>query len=367
MPERGTVIRVLPGNRAVIMSSRCEFKEIRVGSGVKPGDEVVYSPEDVCGRQPPLRAAAMVASFLLFCLIAWSAFQHIASARVYARIAFQINPGLEITLDRSLRVRGASAFDREGEALVKGAALTGLSIDDAVSRIVGFCLRQGYLERGVPNYMAVSLYSPDEAGFGRLLQRLDEKLAQELEGGGVEAYVYYLRVDRAEWRRAQKLRVSPIAYILRERGKIQVGNRATSVSLKNPSLREAASRLAVKIRHSQRKRKVINGAEDALKLLQGGERSYPPKTEVAPETTGRKPPGEPVAGEGGGADAKGASSGQMRGGSPDFREGRRGASSAGVPLSDGEQQANPSKDGHLSKINSESRRSFQGGGWKGEQ
>lgn len=271
MPDRGTVIRVLPGNRAVIMSSRCEFKEIRVGRGVKPGDEVVYSPEDVCGRHRHLRVAAMVASFLLFCLITLSAFQQVASARVYARIAFQINPGLEIGLDRRLRVKDVAAFDDRGESLIKGSEIVGSDLDEAVSEIVRLCLRRGYLDRMTPNYMAVSFYFPGGEDDRGLLQRVDHRLEAELEDNGIETYIYYLRVDRSAWKQAQRTGVSPISYILWKQAKSQGKSYdlRSAVSLRDPGVKELASRLAIRIGHSLRKQGEAGGASGVPDRGQG--------------------------------------------------------------------------------------------------
>lgn len=277
MPERGTVIRVLPGNRAVVMSSRCEFKEIRVGPGVKPGDEVVYSESDVCGRRPLLRAAAMVASFLLVCLLAWSLMEHVASAKVYARVAFQINPALEISVDRGLRVSSASAFDGEGEALLQNVRLKGMLLDDAVSEIVRFSVRRGYLEKGGENYIAVSFCFPGSGDDGELLQRLGARLEGELQGQGVEAYIYYLQGDKRVWQQALKKRVSPISYMLwrQAKGDGKPHEMVSAVSLKDPGMKEIASRLAVRIGHASRKQGDAGGASGATQG-RGGEKTALP-------------------------------------------------------------------------------------------
>jgi len=252
MPDKGTVIRVLPGNRAVIMSSQCEFKEIRTGKRVRPGDEVVYSPGDVCERRYPVRIVAMAASFILLCVVAWSAFQQAASARVYAQIAFQINPGFEITVDRNLRVSSAAGFDDRGEALIKSASIVGKDLNRAISEIVRLCLRHNYLNDRAPNYMAVSLYFPGGSDDKGLLQRLDGRLEAELEENGIDASVYFLQIDKSTRQQALKNRVSPISYLLweeAERRGLSCDLRA-GISLKDPRIIEIASRVAIKVGHS---------------------------------------------------------------------------------------------------------------------
>ncbi len=273
MPDRGTVIRILPGNRAVIMSSQCEFKEIRIGRRVRPGDEVIYSPEDVCERRYPVRIVAMAASFLLLCVVAWSAFQQAASARVYAQIAFQINPGFEITVDRNLRVSSAAGFDDTGEALIKSANIVGKDLDGAVSEMVRLCLRRNYLNGRAPNYMAVSLYFPGGADNKEVLQRLDDRLEAELEENGIDARVYFLQIDKNTRKQALKNRVSPISYLLwqeAERRGISCDLRA-GISLKDPRIKEIASRVAIRVGHSFKgKPQTDPGGSDGTPGLQKG-------------------------------------------------------------------------------------------------
>ncbi len=280
MPDRGTVIRVLPGNRAVIMSSQCEFKEIRTGKRVRPGDEVVYSPGDVCERRYPVRIVAVAASFILLCVVAWSAFQQAAGARVYAQIAFQINPGFEITVDRNLRVSSAAGFDDRGEALIKSASIVGRDLDGAISEIVRLCLRRNYLNDRAPNYMAVSIYFPGGADNKELLQRLDDRLEAELEENRIDASVYFLQIDKSTRKKALKNRVSPISYLLweeAERQGISCDLRA-GISLKDPRIIEIASRVAIKVGHSFKgKLQTEPGGSDGTPGLQKGEQPASPQ------------------------------------------------------------------------------------------
>ncbi|MFZ5633480.1 MAG: anti-sigma factor domain-containing protein [Bacillota bacterium] len=247
MPNKGTVIQVFRG-RAVIMTDRCEYREIKINRFLQPGDQVEYSPGDIIReRQYPVKTLSLVASLLICCLIAFGVFQHMLAARVYAYIGLDINPSLEIAIDKDYRVVSVAGFNDDGNKVIQNSSLSNTGLDQALQVIIQNCRDGNYLKVKQPNYIAVSLCTPGEAVSRELLAHLDGVLTKALADRNVDARVYYFRLDEDTRDRALKNKVSPARYLLwTEAGKRGFSPLLEEVSLRDPQINSVAGEIEEK-------------------------------------------------------------------------------------------------------------------------
>lgn len=254
MSYKGKVIEI-HGNRAFVLNSKCEYQEVIIIGNVRPGDEIEYSRDDICARShysSVKKLAFIAASFVLFFLFSFVAYQQITARSIYAYVALDINPSLEIGINKHYKIAQAIGFNEEGRALIEGSRLLKTNLDLALSEIIKECSTNSYLSSSQTNYIGISLYFPGARDSKALLVHLDEQISKILALNSLNAEVYYLTVDKNTRQEALKNNVSSTKYVLWEQSKKRGFNfdQAENISLKDPRISQIASQIAVKVSHS---------------------------------------------------------------------------------------------------------------------
>lgn len=99
--------------------------------------------EGRASRLRPGRIAALAAAMLVLTvgLLGYGMFYSTAMAYV----GIDVNPSLELALNRMDRVIAANAYNAQGEAILRQAAVQGKPYDEAISLLLAEMERQGYL------------------------------------------------------------------------------------------------------------------------------------------------------------------------------------------------------------------------------
>lgn len=245
MMPKATVVEVYRG-RAIIMTEECEFKEIRTSRPLQPGEEIEYPPGEIHAKPRSVRAVALVASFIICCLLTYSTWQHLVSGRVYGCIGLDINPSLEISINRDFRVVKARSFNQDGRQLINSGQPVGSNLETALSKIVRQSKGYGYLHN-TGNLIGVSIYSEPENN-RHLLGRVDRSLNRELARNQIRARVYYFTVDKKTREQAAKQRVSPLRYLLWQKAREQgLSLDWQEITLRNPVVQRIARQTAARV------------------------------------------------------------------------------------------------------------------------
>lgn len=216
MAGKGTIIKV-HNNRAVIMTDRCEFKEISLKSPALAGDTITYSDEDLRYYTTSYsKIPALVASVLLCCLLVASLLYKPFLGGTYAFISFDINPSFELSVDRSNQVISARSFNQDGQFLLDQTKVTSNPLNQAISQIIRQDCQDGHLDANKMHYIAVSLYFPDDIYDQGFLDNLDTLITKELNDNNLTASIFYFNIDKQTYDKALQDNVSPSRLILWE-------------------------------------------------------------------------------------------------------------------------------------------------------
>lgn len=114
-----------------------------------------------------------------------------AGNKVYTTVSLDVNPGIEITVNRNEKVLSVTPLNDEARIVVEGLDFKGSSLDVAVNAIIGSMLKHGYL-----NELANSILVSVEGGNSiALRQRLSDEINAILSGAAFNGAVLSQAVE----------------------------------------------------------------------------------------------------------------------------------------------------------------------------
>lgn len=151
------VVLELRGSSAVILDGSGGFRTVHADSDWRPGD-VVPLAAPRCRRPWAAGLAACLTAAVLGSGYVW--FDQTAV------VSLDVNPSVELGLNRLERVVSVTARNDEGQALLADSTVKGLPVDRAVEELLGSGYLSPYLEQN--GYVTLSVQSDSGALAGRL-------------------------------------------------------------------------------------------------------------------------------------------------------------------------------------------------------
>lgn len=179
----GTIIE-LAHDGAIVMVSNCDFVLIRKQRGMFLGQQVKFSDSDIKnpdhGIIKKVSAIAGIAAILIVAFMAVFQFMQKSPVEVtYAFVDIDINPSLELLIDRDNSVLGIKAMNKDAEILLGDNDLKGMPVDDAIKNVFELAHDRGFVYEDKENIVLVSLaLNPNADKKGDEEQKLTELLAQ---------------------------------------------------------------------------------------------------------------------------------------------------------------------------------------------
>ena len=213
--EKGVLLEV-DGEYGVVLTSRGEFKRIRLKYPAEPGCEVPIPEPNPVTRW--WRSGLVAAAAVLLLLLAPTFWPALAPSRTVAFVAVDINPSLEMAVDQRAEVLAASALNPDGLMLLQGLNWKGRLVDEVINDVASRAADLGYLPAdGGALVITATPVSP-----GRHLPRNIEGRIEQARNRAVEvlarrklpATVQTLTTDAAIREEAKSLGISPGRYAI---------------------------------------------------------------------------------------------------------------------------------------------------------
>ncbi|WP_240610811.1 anti-sigma factor domain-containing protein [Ammonifex thiophilus] len=233
--ERGLVLSEKKG-RAIVLTPEGEFLEVASdGRGV--GEETVFHRP---GWKRRLYAAlALAAAFLLvasFFLYSW------CSPAPAAYISLDLNPSLELGVNREGKVVALHPYDEEGRKLLAGAGIKGLPLKQVLGILFERACSFGFLRSGSGGVVLVAVVQTEPV---LALQEVASWVEEELTRDQVEAKVVVLDLPLAFGKEARRADLSPGRYALLRGVALWKGKEPKVAEIKCVRLRQLEERYGV--------------------------------------------------------------------------------------------------------------------------
>lgn len=129
--SRGTIM-ALERKTAVVLTPGGEFVRVRRLPGFELGAEIVYAAKQGAARVKRWMLAGASAAALLVVLVGLWLLQ---PPSVVAYVTMDVNPSVEIGLDKNMHVRELRAVNRDAEAIVSGVKYKGKALEEVMSAV----------------------------------------------------------------------------------------------------------------------------------------------------------------------------------------------------------------------------------------
>lgn len=154
------------------------------------------------------RVALALAAALVVALSGFGYYHYIAPI---AYLDLDVNPSLSLQLNRAETVLRAAAYNDSGAEILAKVDVSGLPYDEAVQRLLGEMIAQGYLQRG--GLVAATVQAANTSAEQRLLSGLDAAVSTTLHSHHAQAETDVFAVDESVRQSAAGYSISPAKYL----------------------------------------------------------------------------------------------------------------------------------------------------------
>ena len=270
MIHRGSIIEVCHDS-IVVITEDCTFERIKKSEGLEEGMEVYFETEDIIRRRNlTVKNISTVAAaiFLLVITSIYGVSFWNTNYRAVALLSVDINPSIEIKINRNHQVIKASALNEDA----LGLPLSNLKrqpLVDALQELMEMAEYKGYIKETEPNYILVTAvelkaYKGDTKDLTQLLIEGKEKIENISTERGQHIEVVTMESNKETLKRSKEEHISV--------GKMEVykniqnkglnGNKIKE--LKNKTVKELIEEIA-KIKASKVDEPKIDKKENSVK------------------------------------------------------------------------------------------------------
>ncbi|MBQ2812632.1 MAG: PepSY domain-containing protein [Clostridia bacterium] len=130
-----------------------------------------------------------------------------ASNAVASIVSIDVNPGIEMTLNKNAKVLEAKALNADAEKVLEGLELKGTQANTATSAIIGSLLKNGYIDE-LANSILISVEDNDDARGEKLQNELTAQVTATLEESAASAAILAQHTDGKDKNAAEEYGIS---------------------------------------------------------------------------------------------------------------------------------------------------------------
>lgn len=208
--DRGLVMEVKKRTCIVLTSDGLFLEVSRPRGEVEIGSEIHYSRSVLHLFKPYLAVAS-----ILVAALAWFAFNAMLP-RAVAYVSLDINPSVELGIDRGARIVSAKGINEDGQRLLKKVAILNEPLKDGLQKIIYGCIEYKYLQPQGDNLVLVTFTGIQSKELEYSADAIYENLYAPISNSGVNAELIVTETDNKTVKEANNHGVTPGRYLLQK-------------------------------------------------------------------------------------------------------------------------------------------------------
>lgn len=165
-----------------------------------------YYPQQMLQKARMIAAYTSAALFLIIC-----GFSYYFYFTPVAYVDVDVNPSIELTLNRFNRIIKASPHNDDGAQILNGTDISNSHYDEAIQNLIDAMITQGYLEKD--GLVSVTVQSYDKSQESRVITAIQDTVTNSLQVHQVNAETDIFPITEEVKTYAHDNHVSPAKYI----------------------------------------------------------------------------------------------------------------------------------------------------------
>ncbi|MFZ5596682.1 MAG: anti-sigma factor domain-containing protein [Bacillota bacterium] len=207
MTEKCIVLEVDKGT-CTVLSADGQFRKVKARGDLSPGQEITLPGRNTGVFRYALAACLM---FIIFTALAWDRWM---TPAVAAYVCLDINPSVELSLDRGNRVIDVSPLNDDGRDIISGLDLKGVDVGRAVGMLVNEAVVKNYIRPADVNTIATAVTPLDGGEREAVEQAIRESVQAVLDESGAKADIVVGEISPGQRDEAARAGLTPGRYML---------------------------------------------------------------------------------------------------------------------------------------------------------
>lgn len=230
---RGVVVEI-EGNEMIVVDKEGHFKKLKYVEGYRIGQEIDLRIIPMAKYKPIVQRMAAVAAIFIIVL----GFGLYSYYSPYSYISMDINPSVEIVLNRYERVLDVQPLNDDGKIIVNQQyKFMHKQVDEVISQLIDNAHQKNYLKNGIDNEIFITVSAPKAKVAQKIGQYVQEYAAAEVTQNHIEANIAVESVTIQKHIQASKEHISAGKLLLLEQLQ-QVLPTATIDDIKGKSVKD---------------------------------------------------------------------------------------------------------------------------------
>lgn len=249
------IIAEIDSGKMIVIAKNGDFIKCKKLPNCNVGDEVNISKTSMTSIYKKMSAVA--ASFLIFAMLSTGVYAYYTP---YSYVSVDINPSLELSMNRFEKVIGVHAFNEDAEKVLKASSkIKNKEIDDALEQILNTASAQGYLKKETSNSLMLVVSSDNEKEKELITSKVSQASTEVLSKLSSNYEVILEKAELDAYKAAKKQNISPGKVILASKFK-QVKPDIDEEKIKNMPLQQAIQQIEKKEEKSDKTDKPVASA-----------------------------------------------------------------------------------------------------------
>ena len=245
------VVLKLKKNRVIVMTEKLDFIELYRKPGMLRGQKVYFTSFDLCESslwlfdyKKVLKFASAAASVAAVFVMLFVGYRFLFSVNEYAYVDIDINPSVEVTIDKNENVLKAQALNNDGHTLLDAVNLKNTELVDAVSLLLNKSKEIGFINSDNNKVILTTSVNSNKAyqSESRDLKIIISALKEVADKSGVESQI--IEVSAEDRKEAMETGISMGKYYLYSKAKDE-GINITIEEVKNSSVSTLLNKVAL--------------------------------------------------------------------------------------------------------------------------
>ena len=200
------------------MADDCTFCEVKSFNGMYKGMEICFTDSDIIKSriQPKNRKYVNAASFILLILCGYLFFSfYQENYAAYAYVGVDINPSIEISLNKKEKIIAVRGIDEEGKKIASELSINMMEGTEGVKKIIKKVIDEKYLNPDSTNKITVyTIMEKSNDNMGDIIvNKMENAIADEVSSHSIKGEIKTLVSDKNVKKIADNKGISVVQYL----------------------------------------------------------------------------------------------------------------------------------------------------------